>query len=47
MNLVKLKDTKLIHRNLYTNNERSERELRKFSHLPSHQNNKTPKNKPI
>ena len=32
MNLLKLQDTKLIHRNqfhLYTNNERSEREIKK------------------
>ena len=31
---------------LYTNNRRLEREIRKQSHLPSHQKNKMLKNKP-
>ena len=45
MNLVKLKDTKLIHRNLlhfYTLTTKDQKEkLRKQSHLPLHQKTKT------
>ena len=42
MNTVKLKTIKLIHKNpfavLYTNNEKSESELRKQFHSPLQQN---------
>ena len=50
MNLVKLQDTKLIDRNLlhfYTLTTKDQKEkLRKQSHLPLHQKNKIPRNKP-
>ena len=50
MNLVKSQDTKLLWKSiafLYTNNERSEREIRgKKSHLSLHQKNKILGNKP-
>ena len=53
MNVVKLQDTKLTHRNLlhfYTLTTKYQKEkLKKQSHLPSHQKNKVnkiPRNKP-
>ena len=50
INSVKLQHTKLIHRNhlhSYTLTMKYQKEtLRKQSHLPSHQENKIPKNKP-
>ena len=50
MNLVKLQDTKLIHKNLaflYTNSERSEIEIKEIIPFAiAEKNNKIPKNKP-
>ena len=50
MNSVKVQGTKLIHKNLlhpYTLTMKDQKEkLRKQSHLPLHQKNKIPRNKP-
>lgn len=48
MNLAKLQDTKVIHRNLlflYTNNELSESNIKKQPNLHLHQKNKIHQNK--